>query len=53
MPLHLSGAVSAATLRQNLAASAALWDEDVALLAERLAEAPVVYWSERSRRAWT
>jgi aryl-alcohol dehydrogenase-like predicted oxidoreductase len=49
----LSGAVSAATLRQNLAASAGLWDAGLAPLGDRLAEPPDVYWSERSRRSWT
>jgi aryl-alcohol dehydrogenase-like predicted oxidoreductase len=49
----LSGAVSVDMLHQNLAASAAVWDGDLAGLAERLAEAPELYWSERSRRAWT
>lgn len=49
----LSGAVSADMLNENLAASAAVWGPDLAPLAERLAEAPDVYWSERSRRSWT
>jgi aryl-alcohol dehydrogenase-like predicted oxidoreductase len=49
----LSGAVSAEMLHQNLAATPAAWDAELAELARRLAIAPDVYWSERAQRAWT
>jgi aryl-alcohol dehydrogenase-like predicted oxidoreductase len=49
----LSGAVSAEMLRQNLAASAEVWDGDLADLTGRRALAPEAYWSERSHRSWT
>jgi aryl-alcohol dehydrogenase-like predicted oxidoreductase len=49
----LSGAVTPDTLRSNLAASSAGWDTDLAALAAELARPPLVYWRERSQRAWT
>jgi aryl-alcohol dehydrogenase-like predicted oxidoreductase len=49
----LSGAVSVDMLHQNLAATSAGWTDDLAQLADRLAQDPNVYWTERSQRSWT
>jgi aryl-alcohol dehydrogenase-like predicted oxidoreductase len=49
----LSGAVTIDTLHSNLAASAAVWDADLAALGLELAQPPAVYWRERSQRPWS
>jgi aryl-alcohol dehydrogenase-like predicted oxidoreductase len=49
----LSGAVTVDMLHSNLTATPAGWDDDLGKLARRLAEAPEVYWTDRSQRSWT
>jgi aryl-alcohol dehydrogenase-like predicted oxidoreductase len=49
----LSGAVTVDELNSNLAASASIWDSELAALGSSLARPAPEYWRERTQRAWT